>query len=103
MVKAPLYGAHLWLPKAHVEAPVAGSMALAGLLLKLGGFGILRFSPLFPHTDTAVASPLRGLALWGAVLARLVCLRQTDLKALIAYSSVAHIGLLLAGALSNTA
>nr|YP_009471370.1 NADH dehydrogenase subunit 4 [Marphysa tamurai]AVG72593.1 NADH dehydrogenase subunit 4 [Marphysa tamurai] len=102
MVKLPLFFTHLWLPKAHVEAPVAGSMILAAILLKLGGYGLLQMSVLFIPPNTNLPSLIMSIALWGAVISSMICLRQTDLKALIAYSSVGHMGLLIAGALSFT-
>lgn len=83
-----------------MEAPVAGSMILAGVLLKLGGYGLLRLMPCFPRFSRICREFIVRVSLWGAVLARLVCLRQTDIKALVAYSSVAHMGLLLAGVFS---
>nr|YP_097228.1 NADH dehydrogenase subunit 4 [Hemidactylium scutatum]AAU20678.1 NADH dehydrogenase subunit 4 [Hemidactylium scutatum] len=101
MVKMPLYGAHLWLPKAHVEAPVAGSMILAAVLLKLGGYGIIRITMLFTPS-TEVSYPFIILALWGIMMTGLICTRQTDLKSLIAYSSVSHMGLVVAAALIQT-
>nr|QZL13460.1 NADH dehydrogenase subunit 4 [Pherusa bengalensis] len=96
MVKLPLYSVHLWLPKAHVEAPVAGSMILAGILLKLGGYGVLRLSTIFQHMTHSLALIFSPLAMWGAMLTSFICLRQADLKALIAYSSVAHMGIMIA-------
>nr|YP_009353128.1 NADH dehydrogenase subunit 4 [Campephilus imperialis]ANT45649.2 NADH dehydrogenase subunit 4 [Campephilus imperialis] len=101
MVKAPLYGVHLWLPKAHVEAPIAGSMLLAALLLKLGGYGIMRVT-LLTHYSESLLYPFLTLALWGALMTSSICLRQTDLKALIAYSSVSHMGLVIAAAMIQT-
>jgi len=103
LVKLPLYTVHLWLPKAHVEAPVAGSIILAGLLLKLGSYGLLRIAEKMRTRLNIIISPyFLPLSIWGAVATRLICLRQSDLKSLIAYSSVGHIGLLLAGLLSNS-
>nr|YP_842369.1 NADH dehydrogenase subunit 4 [Dryocopus pileatus]ABG37716.1 NADH dehydrogenase subunit 4 [Dryocopus pileatus] len=101
MVKAPLYGVHLWLPKAHVEAPIAGSMLLAALLLKLGGYGIMRVTLLTNYSETLLY-PFLTLALWGALMTSSICLRQTDLKALIAYSSVSHMGLVIAATMIQT-
>nr|YP_010320661.1 NADH dehydrogenase subunit 4 [Dryobates minor]UJP70413.1 NADH dehydrogenase subunit 4 [Dryobates minor] len=101
MVKAPLYGLHLWLPKAHVEAPIAGSMLLAALLLKLGGYGIMRITLLTNYSELLLY-PFLILALWGALMTSSICLRQTDLKALIAYSSVSHMGLVIAATMIQT-
>nr|YP_009449508.1 NADH dehydrogenase subunit 4 [Otidiphaps nobilis]ATZ68938.1 NADH dehydrogenase subunit 4 [Otidiphaps nobilis] len=102
MVKAPLYGLHLWLPKAHVEAPIAGSMLLAALLLKLGGYGIMRVTLLMSPSSSYLHYPFITLALWGALMTSSICLRQTDLKSLIAYSSVSHMGLVIAASMIQT-
>nr|YP_097267.1 NADH dehydrogenase subunit 4 [Hydromantes brunus]AAU20717.1 NADH dehydrogenase subunit 4 [Hydromantes brunus] len=101
MVKMPLYGAHLWLPKAHVEAPVAGSMILAAVLLKLGGYGIIRITLIFTPL-IKLSYPFIILALWGVLMTGLICMRQTDLKSLIAYSSISHMGLVVAATLIQT-
>nr|YP_010926084.1 NADH dehydrogenase subunit 4 [Agrilus zanthoxylumi]WKF51813.1 NADH dehydrogenase subunit 4 [Agrilus zanthoxylumi] len=97
MIKIPMYIVHLWLPKAHVEAPVAGSMILAGIMLKLGGYGMLRFMKLFIGISSLINYVFISISILGGVLVSLMCLRQTDMKLLIAYSSVAHMGLVLAG------
>ncbi|XDR06465.1 NADH dehydrogenase subunit 4 (mitochondrion) [Brachionichthys hirsutus] len=102
LVKMPLYGMHLWLPKAHVEAPIAGSMILAAVLLKLGGYGMLRVLTLLTPLTKNLSYPFIVLALWSLIMAGSICLRQTDLKSLIAYSSVAHMGLVVAGILTQT-
>nr|YP_009133019.1 NADH dehydrogenase subunit 4 [Poecile palustris]AKB92806.1 NADH dehydrogenase subunit 4 [Poecile palustris] len=102
MVKAPLYGLHLWLPKAHVEAPIAGSMLLAALLLKLGGYGIMRITLLINLSSSNLHYPFIILALWGALMTSAICLRQIDLKSLIAYSSVSHMGLVVAATMIQT-
>ncbi len=102
IVKTPLYFVHLWLPKAHVEAPVAGSMILAGVLLKLGGFGLIRLCIMYQSVNVRVSCFFRSVATWGAVLCGLICLRQTDMKALIAYRSVTHMGVVVGGIMRNT-
>nr|YP_009059862.1 NADH dehydrogenase subunit 4 [Cyclopsetta fimbriata]BAP58947.1 NADH dehydrogenase subunit 4 [Cyclopsetta fimbriata] len=102
LVKMPLYGLHLWLPKAHVEAPIAGSMILAAVLLKLGGYGMIRILSLMEALTKDLCYPFVVLALWGVIMAGLICLRQTDLKSLIAYSSVSHMCLVAIGVLIQT-
>nr|QGT35172.1 NADH dehydrogenase subunit 4 [Poropuntius huangchuchieni] len=102
LVKMPLYGVHLWLPKAHVEAPVAGSMVLAAVLLKLGGYGMMRVMVMLNPPPQELTYPFIILALWGIIMTGSICLRQTDLKSLIAYSSVSHMGLVAGGILIQT-
>nr|WNH22670.1 NADH dehydrogenase subunit 4 [Rypticus bistrispinus] len=102
LVKMPLYGVHLWLPKAHVEAPIAGSMVLAAVLLKLGGYGMMRMIIVLEPLTKELSYPFIILALWGVVMTGSICLRQTDLKSLIAYSSVSHMGLVIGGILIQT-
>nr|YP_003345173.1 NADH dehydrogenase subunit 4 [Muraenesox bagio]BAI53298.1 NADH dehydrogenase subunit 4 [Muraenesox bagio] len=102
LVKMPLYGVHLWLPKAHVEAPVAGSMVLAAVLLKLGGYGMMRMMVMLEPLTKDLAYPFIILALWGIIMTGTICLRQTDLKSMIAYSSVSHMGLVAGGILIQT-
>nr|YP_009407673.1 NADH dehydrogenase subunit 4 [Pseudogobius fulvicaudus]AIX03633.1 NADH dehydrogenase subunit 4 [Pseudogobius fulvicaudus] len=102
LVKMPLYGMHLWLPKAHVEAPIAGSMVLAAVLLKLGGYGMIRMMTILEPLTKELSYPFIILALWGVIMTGSICLRQTDLKSLIAYSSVGHMGLVAGGILIQT-
>nr|YP_007026903.2 NADH dehydrogenase subunit 4 [Metacrangonyx remyi] len=91
LVKLPMYLLHIWLPKAHVEAPVSGSMILAGILLKLGGYGVIRFLPILTKlSQFSLKYFFVGVSLMGGVMVGLLCLRQMDMKMLIAYSSVCH-------------
>ena len=97
-IKVPLFPLHTWLPDAHTEAPTAGSVILAGVMLKLGTYGMLRFClPLFPDASHRLAPPIAVLAIIGIVYGALVAMVQTDLKRLVAYTSVSHLGFVVLG------
>jgi len=103
-IKVPMWPVHTWLPDAHVQAPVAGSMILAGVMLKMGTFGFWRFAiPLFPAAAEQARPFLAVLSVIGIVYGALMCLAQRDIKKLIAYSSVSHLGYCMLGMLAVTA
>jgi len=102
-IKVPLFPLHTWLPDAHTEAPTAGSIMLAGVLLKMGTYGMVRFCvPLFPEAAHRLAEPVAVLAIIGIIYGALVALVQTDLKRLVAYSSVSHLGFVVLGIFAFT-
>nr|ADO60542.2 NADH dehydrogenase subunit 4 [Drilaster sp. BMNH 840462] len=100
LVKVPMYFIHLWLPKAHVEAPVSGSMILAGVMIKLGGYGLIRLLKVYVVIGLKINFYLISMSLIGGLIISLICLCQSDMKSLIAYSSVSHMSLVLAGLLT---
>jgi len=102
-VKVPMWPVHTWLPDAHVEAPTAGSVILAGVLLKMGAYGFLRFSlPMLPQASVAFTPLVYALSVMAVIYTSLVALAQTDMKKLIAYSSVAHMGFVTVGIFTGT-
>jgi NADH-quinone oxidoreductase subunit M len=97
-VKVPMFPVHTWLPDAHTEAPTAGSVILAGILIKMGAYGFLRFNiPMFPQASIALAPTMMVLSVIAIIYGAVICLGQTDLKRLIAYSSVSHMGFVTLG------
>jgi NADH-quinone oxidoreductase subunit M len=102
-IKVPMWPVHTWLPDAHVQAPVAGSMVLAGVMLKMGTYGFWRFAiPFFPVAAQQARPVLATLSVIGIVYGALMCLAQRDIKKLIAYSSVSHLGYCMLGILALT-
>jgi len=103
LIKVPLFPFHTWLPDAHVEAPTAGSVLLAGVLLKMGTYGLMRFNlPLFPDASREFAPLIATLAVVGIIYGALVAMVQPDMKKLVAYSSVSHLGFVVLGIFSFT-
>src|SRR6266568_3374881 len=103
-VKVPMFPLHTWLPDAHTEAPTAGSVILAGVLLKMGTFGFFRYAlPLFPEATLHYRTAIAALAVIGIVYGALMCLVQKDMKRLVAYSSVSHMGFVMLGLMALTA
>ncbi len=103
-IKVPIWPLHTWLPDAHTEAPAAGSILLAGVMLKMGTFGFIRYAmPLFPNAALEWAPVIAWLGVIGIIYGSLMCMAQTDLKRLVAYSSVAHLGFVMLGLSALTA
>src|SRR5690606_8969995 len=101
-IKIPMWPVHTWLPDAHVQAPTAASVVLAAVMLKMGGYGLLRFNlPLFPEASEDWAYIIMGLSLVAIIYGAFVALVQPDFKKLIAYSSVSHMGFVTLGIFTN--
>jgi len=97
MIKLPMYLLHLWLPKAHVEAPALGSIVLAAVLLKLRAYAFFRLFFLVIFQRTALKEVFFSFLLFGSLLSAVICLGQSDIKSLVAFSSISHIGLIITG------
>nr|YP_010277793.1 NADH dehydrogenase subunit 4 [Chelonus formosanus]UHY94334.1 NADH dehydrogenase subunit 4 [Chelonus formosanus] len=95
LIKMPMYFLHLWLPKAHVESPISGSMILAGIMLKLGSFGMMRFIYMFMYMYNKFNLIFMIMSIWGSIMCCLICMNINDLKIIIAYSSIIHMGAML--------
>nr|WLE71822.1 NADH dehydrogenase subunit 4 [Aphidius gifuensis] len=102
LIKMPMYFMHLWLPKAHVEAPISGSMILAGIMLKMGSYGIFRLMLIFPKLFIKFNIFLMIISMIGSIYSSLICLSQNDMKIIVAYSSVVHMSILMASMMSMT-
>jgi len=102
LVKLPVYGLHLWLPKAHTEAPVAGSIILASIILKLGRYGLIRILTILPSLINNIRHLSIPFFMWGAIITAILCLRQHDLKEAVAYASVRHISLIAAALITKS-
>ncbi|MCP5095088.1 MAG: NADH-quinone oxidoreductase subunit M, partial [Chloroflexi bacterium] len=100
-IKVPIFPFHSWLPDAHTQAPTAGSVILAGVLLKMGTYGFVRFNlPLFPQASIDYAKPIAVLAIIGIIYGAIVSFAQKDVKKLVAYSSISHLGFVMLGIFS---
>uniref|UniRef100_A0AAU6PC13 NADH-ubiquinone oxidoreductase chain 4 n=1 Tax=Funkikonia zheana TaxID=3133676 RepID=A0AAU6PC13_9HEMI len=102
LVKMPMFMLHFWLPKAHVQAPIFGSMILAGILLKIGGLGIMRFSLTMENSFLSMSTSWYSLSIMGTIIISMICMIQGDMKSMIAYSSISHMSMCLMSILTMT-
>nr|YP_009946916.1 NADH dehydrogenase subunit 4 [Tituria sagittata]QOH91215.1 NADH dehydrogenase subunit 4 [Tituria sagittata] len=102
LVKMPMFMLHFWLPKAHVQAPIFGSMILAGILLKIGGLGLMRFSTVLENSFLSMSTVWYTLAILGSIIISMICMMQGDIKSMIAYSSITHMSMCLMSILTLT-